>query len=92
MRQGKPEKALEFRDDVPVLEPAEGEVLVKLKSAALNPVYVSRARILVIELNDGNSGYKLMKMIPDVVAKRPLTAEYDFSGTTRFTTRPRDRS
>jgi len=63
MRQGKPEDALDFQSDVPVLSPTEGEVLVKIKSAALNPV-----------------GYKLMKLIPDAVAKRPLTAEYDFSG------------
>lgn len=38
VRQGAPDKALEFHDDVPVVPPSEGEVLVKIKSAALNPV------------------------------------------------------
>lgn len=38
MRQGKPQDALEFQSNVPVISPGEGEVLVKIKSAALNPV------------------------------------------------------
>ncbi|KAG9043219.1 hypothetical protein FS837_009864 [Tulasnella sp. UAMH 9824] len=45
-------------DDLP-----EGHVLVKIKTAALNPV-----------------GYKLMGLLPNLLQKRPLTAEYDFAG------------
>ncbi|KAG8934052.1 hypothetical protein FRC02_010644 [Tulasnella sp. 418] len=64
VQRGHPKKALRLRDDVPVLSDLkDGEVLVKIKSAALNPI-----------------GYKLMKTMPNFMAKRPRTAEYDFSG------------
>lgn len=39
LRQGKPADVLELQDDVPVVSDlTDGEVLVKIKSAALNPV------------------------------------------------------
>lgn len=39
LRRGQPSQALELREDTPVLTDLEdGEVLVKIKAAALNPV------------------------------------------------------
>ncbi|KAG8894859.1 hypothetical protein FRB99_000946, partial [Tulasnella sp. 403] len=63
LRQGTPRDSVELQHDVTVRKELEdGEVLVKVKSAAMNPV-----------------GYKLMKLVPNFMAYRPLTAEYDFS-------------
>ena len=39
-RRGTPAQALELRTDWPVPKLGEGEVLVKVQAAALNPVYV----------------------------------------------------
>jgi hypothetical protein len=43
VRQGHPSKALKYVNDAPVrTDLADGEVLVKVGAAALNPVYVLR--------------------------------------------------
>ena len=41
VRRGKPERALELKKDAPVSTKLEnGEVLVRVQAAALNPMYV----------------------------------------------------
>jgi NADPH:quinone reductase-like Zn-dependent oxidoreductase len=56
-----------------------GELLVKIEAAALNPMYV---RVILWTSCDlrATSGYKLMQMLPNALAKRPHTAESDFTG------------
>jgi NADPH:quinone reductase-like Zn-dependent oxidoreductase len=64
VRQGKPKKALELKEDWPVPKNlAPGQVLVRVQAAALNPV-----------------GWKIMTALPTFLSKRPHPAEHDFSG------------
>lgn len=84
VRRGDPKDALELREDVPVLATAltPGECLVKIKAAALNPGYVSpkdwgRGES---DWHPGYRGPKMMKLLPNAVAKRPLTHGWDFAG------------
>ncbi|KAG8919028.1 hypothetical protein FRC01_001516 [Tulasnella sp. 417] len=71
VRSGTPAHALELCNDTPVLDDLpEGHVLVQIKTAALNPVFIA----------DRYSGYRLMGLLPNFLQKRPITAEYDFAG------------
>ena len=45
VKQGKPRDALALKTDVPVPKPKQGEVLVRVRAAALNPVYVPPFRL-----------------------------------------------
>ncbi|TFK27372.1 quinone oxidoreductase [Coprinopsis marcescibilis] len=62
--KGKPEQGVRLKTDWPVTKSLEdGDVLVKIQAAALNP-----------------AGYKMLGMVPDFLAKRPVVAEFDFAG------------
>ncbi|THH01706.1 hypothetical protein EW026_g1039 [Hermanssonia centrifuga] len=62
--KGDPSDVLVIDDKRPIpTQLADGEVLIKVQAAALNPV-----------------GYKLMQMVPNFIARRPLVPELDYSG------------
>ncbi|KAF8162896.1 hypothetical protein B0H34DRAFT_835459 [Crassisporium funariophilum] len=64
IQRGTPATALTLKDDWPVPKQLkEGEVLVKVQAAALNPI-----------------GWKVMRFLPNLFAKRPHPAEHDLSG------------
>lgn len=48
VKQGKPRNALVLKTDVPVPKPKKGEVLVRVRAAALNPVCVLSSALLLI--------------------------------------------
>jgi NADPH:quinone reductase-like Zn-dependent oxidoreductase len=62
------------------------EVLVKVEAAALNPVYVLYGTKLIYFLKElifelsHRSGYKILAVLPNFLAKRPLVPEHDFAG------------
>lgn len=79
VRRGPPAQALE-QLKVPVMHDlAPGELLVRVEAAALNPMYAYSHYVHLVS-NMCRSGYKLMQMLPNVMAKRPHTAESDFTG------------
>jgi NADPH:quinone reductase-like Zn-dependent oxidoreductase len=85
VRRGAPKVGLELQTDVSVsTQLAPGEVLVRVKASALNPRCVHTTRSQKTQSNPIQlnlcSGYKLLELLPNAVAKRPRTAEQDFSG------------
>jgi len=84
VRRGTPTEALQLKADWPVPNKLEeGEVFVKVQAAALNPVCV-RYLSLIIHVSTLSvflyRGWKLMRLLPNLLAKRPHVAEHDFSG------------
>ena len=81
VRRGVPKIGLELQTDVPVsTQLAPGEVLVKVRAAALNPRYVCTQPALKYLRPNLCSGYKLLELLPNAVANRPKAAEQDFEG------------
>lgn len=81
VRRGKPVKALVLQEEWPVLKKLkDGEILVKVEAAALNPVWVSSRISDLYCLKDTCRGWKMMRVLPNVLARRPHIAEHDFSG------------
>lgn len=84
VRRGVPKIGLELQTDVPVsTQLAPGEVLVKVRAAALNPGYVhTQPALKSLAPTNLNlcSGYKLLDLLPNAVASRPRAAEQDFAG------------
>ncbi|KAI0312731.1 hypothetical protein OF83DRAFT_1066723 [Amylostereum chailletii] len=66
VRKGAPRDALKLETDLPVPKDLQpGHVLLKVQAGALNPV----------------CGYKLMKLLPNFLAGRPVIAEFELAGT-----------
>ncbi|KAH9919581.1 hypothetical protein B0H21DRAFT_702118 [Amylocystis lapponica] len=68
VRKGDPSTALELRPDAPVPKLSNGEALVKIQAAALNPVCAPPDQ-------------KIMKHLPGFLGKRPYVAAHDLAGT-----------
>ena len=91
VNQGKPRDALVFKTDVPVPKPKRGEVLVKVRAAALNPVWVPPLCLSfwflhgdflshVVLRSHAHRGWKVMGAMPNLLSKRPYPAEHDLAG------------
>ncbi len=81
VRRGAPKVGLELQTNVPVsTQLGPGEVLVKVKAAALNPGYVCTHNLLEPIKSNLYSGYKLLELLPNTIAQRPRAAEQDFQG------------
>ncbi len=81
--KGAPAQVLKLDSNVTVPSKlATGDVLVKVHAAALNPVYVVFLpdSMVFARLNLEFRSYKLMKIVPKWMGKRPYVAEMDFSG------------
>ncbi|KAB5593703.1 hypothetical protein CTheo_2886 [Ceratobasidium theobromae] len=80
VRQGPPSKALAMQV-FPVPRIREGEVLVKIEASQVaSEPYVSAAKPIRDLANPSSSGYKLMSVLPSIIARRPHVAEHDFTG------------
>ena len=82
LRRGEPASALELQNGVPVEQDiGEGELIVRIKSAALNPMYAFYGRLFPWSHPFPlRSSAKLMGWLPNFLAERPSTPEWDFSG------------
>jgi NADPH:quinone reductase-like Zn-dependent oxidoreductase len=83
LRRGHPSKALEFAQNAPVrTDLADGEVLVKVGAAALNPVCVNTLSFAPYDIEDDPRSYHFMEILPNFIARRPYdAAELDLAGT-----------
>lgn len=89
MSGGAPAQAVILDDQASVpSDLAQGEVLVKVQAAALNPMYVPFSQANLILLIHDCRGHKLLGWLPNLLAGRPHVVEYDFCGVVVDSTDP----